>query len=52
MIAVVYIGERKFKETSLANHTELFNLIESKYNLKIARQLPGAVSPLGKTIEL
>lgn len=35
MIAVVYIGERKFKETSLNNHAELFNLIESKYNLKI-----------------
>ena len=35
MIAVIYIGEKKFEETSLANHTELFNLIESKYNLKI-----------------
>ena len=34
-IGVAYIGERRFYGTSQKNHEELFNLIRSKYELKI-----------------
>jgi len=34
-IGIAYIGERRFHQTSQANHTELFNLLRTKYELAI-----------------
>jgi len=34
-IGIAYIGERRFYQTSKANHEELFNLLRTKYELTI-----------------
>jgi hypothetical protein len=34
-IGIAYIGERRFYQTSQANHEELFNLLRTKYELTI-----------------
>ena len=44
-IAITYIGQRRFQKTSEKNHRNFFELLQSKYKIKIYDFIKDAVDP-------